>query len=122
MKSKALLIWCIDKDSDSNDSSESMVNLALVSLEGSSETEYVGSDTISEVNSINSELHTDNAIVDDLKMQGDTDLSMMKLMELKNENYELKNENVHLRKVISDYMVRNISNQVWESLQIFKNR
>lgn len=46
----------------------------------------------------------DNVVIDELTMQNKNDLSMIELMDLKNENYELQKENVHLRKVISDLM------------------
>ena len=81
-----------------------MVNLALIGLDGSIEAIYSDSDTNSDVNSINSESHTIDATTCELTMQDKSCLSIMELIELKNENYELEKENVHLKKVIGEFL------------------
>ncbi|XP_063938087.1 uncharacterized protein LOC135147948 [Daucus carota subsp. sativus] len=79
-KSKALLTWSDDEDeSSSEDSSDELVNLALVGLDGSIDTTDSDTDTNSEDKSCS---------------------SIMELIDFKNENYELEKENVHLKKVI----------------------
>uniref|UniRef100_A0A161ZLB0 CCHC-type domain-containing protein n=1 Tax=Daucus carota subsp. sativus TaxID=79200 RepID=A0A161ZLB0_DAUCS len=104
-KSKALLTWSDDEDeSASDDSSDEMVNLALVGLDGSIDTTDSDTDTNSEVNSINSELNTIDTTTCELTMQDKSCLSIMELIDLKNENYELEKENVHLKKVIGDFL------------------
>ena len=66
-----------------------MVNLDYVRLEKSCETDYNGLDSSSEVNSISSKVHYIFSL-DELAMQDKAIQSMIELMNLKNENYELE--------------------------------
>lgn len=97
-----------------------MLNFALVGIDddtvrGNTEEVLVESDNSnsdaesSAVNSFQFNTSSENIIFDELTMQDQCNISMVKLMQLKNEIYELKNENFHLRKVISEFMAEKIS-------------
>ena len=111
-KSRALITWSDDDSEESDESSDEMVNLALVgmdtdSVRGHTEellAETDSEDDQSEVNSFTFDSNSDNIMLESLTIQEPSKVSLEEIEALKAENSKLNEKNSYLKNMVQDLM------------------